>query len=79
MYDHLIGLKLPDAERILRQQSTGQALELEVQETAPPFTPKFRRPIFGELRVLRVRPTGDNTLQLLVARELLDEEILEKK
>jgi hypothetical protein len=79
VYDHLIGLKLQEAERILRQQPNGEALELEVQETAPPFTPKFRRPIFGEFRVLRVCPTGDNTLQLLAARELLGEEILEKK
>lgn len=78
MYDHLISLKLQDAERLLKQQPNGELLELQVRETTPPFAPKFRRPIFGELRVLRVRPTGDNTLELLVARELLDEEKIPK-
>ena len=47
--------------------------EPKIIETAPPFAPKNRVPIWGEARVLRVleRESG---LELLVARELLGEE-----
>ena len=51
--------------------------ELEIApiiiETAPPFAPKNRVPVWGEPRVLRVRE-GENGVELLVARELLRED-----
>ncbi|RYG68147.1 hypothetical protein EON80_12255 [bacterium] len=44
-----------------------------VVETAPPFAPKNRVPVWGELRVLRARER-EGQLELLVARELLAED-----
>lgn len=62
---NLLGLSLPLALELLES-------EPHIIETAPPFAPKNRVPVWGEARVLRVveRESG---LELLVARELLGE------
>lgn len=77
MYSGLVGRRLEDARAILAVRSPVEAPTITVVETAPPFQPKFRRPLWGDLRVLRVRPREDG-VEFLVARELLGEEILPK-
>jgi hypothetical protein len=62
----VIGLPLPLALELLDSTPT-------VVETAPPFLPKNRVPVWGEARVLRVRE-AEGQLELVVARELLAEE-----
>lgn len=68
---NLLGLALPRALELLE----GKAIVLE---TAPPFAPKGRVPVWGEARVVRVRETADAT-ELLVARELLGEEVISSR
>ena len=46
---------------------------LEIIETAPPREPRHYTPVWGEWRVVRERDLPDGTLQLTVARELLQE------
>lgn len=61
----LLGLPLPLALEMLKSTPV-------VVETAPPFAPKNRVPVWGEERVLRVRER-EGEVELLVARELLSE------
>ena len=46
---------------------------LEISETAPPREPRHYTPVWGDWRVVRERELPDGTLQLTVARELLQE------
>ena len=71
----LIGLKLDDARARLAAGLTGIP---SVVTTAPPFDPKYRVPVWGELRVIRARELNGGAIELLVARELLAEELLAK-
>ena len=47
--------------------------QLEIVETAPPREPRHYTPVWGDWRVVRERELPDGTLQLTVARELLQE------
>jgi hypothetical protein len=66
----IIGLPLPLALELLGSTSDSAPT---IVETAPPFLPKNRVPVWGEARVLRVRET-EGQVELVVARELLAEE-----
>ncbi len=70
---NLTALRLTEAKTAIRNDPATQNLDLKIIETAPPFVPKNRAPIWGEWRVLRARKT-ENTLELLIAREQLGEE-----
>ena len=54
------------------------ARALEIVETAPPREPRHYTPVWGDWRVVRERDLPDGTLQLTVARELLQELRAEK-
>ena len=64
----IIGLPLSHALEMLDEAPI-------VVHTVPPFVSKTRIPIWGEERVVRATTT-QGRLELLVARELLGEEIV---
>jgi hypothetical protein len=65
--DSLLGLTLNDARASL------DSVQIVVIESAPPFHPRGYTPFWGEPRVVRAR-AFENSLELLVARELVGEE-----
>lgn len=70
--ENLIGWKLDEATAALTQDESTCATPLRLIETAAPLR-KNSNPIFGDWRVLDVRLSEHETLELVVAREMLDE------
>ena len=72
-YQLLLGRTLPEAKNLLLGHAVAQ--EPLVTTTAPPFEPRFRKPVWGEWRVLQASESQAGPL-LLVARELLAEQMV---
>ena len=70
--ENLIGWKLDEAKAALARDESTRATPLRLIETAAPLR-KNSNPIFGELRVLCARLNENQTLEFVVAREMLDE------
>lgn len=70
--ENLIGWKLDEAKAALAGDESTRATPLRLIETASPIR-KNSNPIFGDWRVLDARLGENEILELVVAREMLDE------
>ncbi len=75
--ENLIGWKIEEAKAALARDESTRATPLRLIETASPLR-KSSNPIFGEWRVLHARRDENETLELIVAREMLSENRLPK-
>jgi len=75
--ENLIGWKLDEAKAALARDESTRATPLRLIETAAPSR-KNSNPIFGDWRVLDARLRENETLELVVAREMLDENRVRK-